>query len=798
MISILQDLRFAFRTLISQPVFSLVAVVTIALGIGGATAMFSVVHAILLRPLPYEEPERLLRVQNRNSYPDMTDWIEQNQSFEAFGGYGGGRFDLTGNAEPERIDASVVSGHLFPLLQAGAALGRVILPEDDRPGAEPVVVLSDGFWRRRFGADPNVVGKALSLSGIPYTVVGVMPRGFKLPDVDAELWAACWVVYQDSTGERGMHSLVAIGRLKEGVTLPQAQADMDGIADRLEALYPEENTDRRFVLVPWQDYIVQDARTGVLILFGAVGFVLLIACANVANLLLARGANRQREIATRTALGAGKFRLFQQLLTESILLSVMGGAAGLALAILLTRVLVVVGPEDIPRLNEVAVDGRVLGFTLVISLLTGIVFGLMPGVQASRGGLGESLKEGGRSLAGSVPRRLRSALVVTELALAVVLLIGAGLLFRSFLSLQSVDPGFNTEHLITMDFNLPMDPYREIPRRTVFFQQTLEQIQSVPGVDAVAVTTDLPFGTGSIHHNLAFEGRPVEPGTEPEITYRGISPNYFAVMEIPLLEGRAFNDGDREGSPPVVVINRQMARQYYSDSDPIGQRIRWARRDTIRWMTIVGVVEDVRPASLDANEVNAVYAPFAQEQQSWRTWMNVVVRTSANDPSTVGLTIKSEIAELDPNLPVANIQPITQLIADSSKDRRFHMLLLASFAAVALTLAAVGIYGVLSYAVAQRTNELGVRIAMGAKTRDILGIVLRQGMLLTAVGLAVGVALALALTRVMSSLLFAVTPTDPITFVAVVFVLFFVALAASFFPALHATRVDPLKALRSE
>jgi putative ABC transport system permease protein len=798
MSSLLQDMGFAFRSFISQPVFSLVAILTIALGIGGATAMFSVVHAVLLRPLDFEEPDRLMRVRNRNSHPDMTDWIEQNQTVEAFGGYGWSQFDLTGNAEPERITGSVVSGHLFRMLRTEAALGRTIVPEDDRPGAEPVVVLSDGFWRRRLGADRNVLGKTISLSGNPYAVVGVMPRGFRLPEIDAELWVPCWVAFPESTGARGAHNLIAIGRLKDGVALEQARADMDGIADRLEALYPDENTDRRFVLVPWRDHIVQDTRTALLILFGAVGFVLLIACANVANLLLARAANRRREIAIRTALGAGKLRLFRQLLTESVLLSVIGGAVGLALAQILTRVLVIVGPEDIPRLHEVAVDGRVLAFAFAVSVLTGIVFGLAPGVHASKLGLGDSLKEGGRSLAGSVPQRFRSGLIAAQLALAVVLLIGAGLLFRSFMSLQSVDPGFYTERLLTMDFSLPVDPYREIPRRILFFQRVLEQIQSLPGTEAVALTTDLPFGTGSIDHNLAFEGRPVEPGTEPEIGYRGISPSYFEVMNIPLLEGRGFTDQDREGSLPVAIINRQMARQYYPDQSPVGQRIRWARRETIRWMTIVGVVEDVRSAGLDADDAHAVYAPFMQQQQWWRTWMSVVVRTSTNDPMTLASAIKREVADIDPNLPVANMQPMIRLIADSSKGRRFHLLLLTSFAAIALALAAVGIYGVLSYAVAQRRNELGIRIAMGAKTGDILGIVIRQGMLLTAVGLVIGVALAFAVTRVMVSLLFEVTPTDPVTFAGVALVLSLVALAASFFPARHATRVDPLEALRYE
>ncbi len=546
----LQDIRFAFRAFMSRPVDSLVAILTIALGIGGATAMFSVVHTVLLRPLDFDEPNRLMRVRSRNSHPDMTDWIEQSRTVEAFGGYGWSQFDLTGRAEPERINGSAVSGHLFRVLRTEAALGRALLPEDDRPGAEPVVVLSDGFWRQRLGADPNVLGRAISLSGIPYTVVGVMPRRFRLPEIDAELWVACWAAFPDSTGARGMHNLIAIGRLKDGATLEQAQADMDAIADRLEALYPDENTDRRFALVPWRDYIVRESRTALLILFGAVLFVLLIACANVANLLLARAANRRREIAIRTALGAGRLRLLRQLLTESVSLSVTGGVVGVVLAQTLTRVLVVAGPETIPRLNEVAVDGQVLAFAVAVSVFTGVVFGLAPGVHVSKLGLGDSLKEGGRSSGGFVLQQFRNVLIAAQLALAVVLLIGAGLLFRSFMSLQSVNPGFAAEGLLTMDLNLPVDPYREISRRTLFFQGVLEKIQPLPGVESIALTTDLPFGTGRIHHNLAFEGRPAEPGTEPEIGYRGISPNYFGVMKIPLLEGRRFTDRDRAGSLP--------------------------------------------------------------------------------------------------------------------------------------------------------------------------------------------------------------------------------------------------------
>jgi putative ABC transport system permease protein len=793
----LQDIRFGIRSLYKQPAFTAVAVITLALGIGGNTAMFSVVNAVLLRPLPFEEPERLVRVQSRNSFPDMTDWIEQTQTAETFGGYATFVLDLTEGEEAERVQGSAVTGGLFRLLGVSPALGRTLEPEDDQPGGERVALLSDGVWRRRLGGDPDIVGKSLSFSGNPYTVVGVMPAGFQLPLGASEVWVPTRVVMAEASAARGAHMFQAVGRLKHGVSLEQAQADMDNIASRLAELYPEENLNRRFVLLPLREHLVRGARPALLILLGSVGFVLLIACANVANLLLARGATRQREIAVRASLGATQLRLFRQLLTESVLLSVVGGALAVPLAFAIVQGAVALGAGSIPRLDEISVDGRVLSFALGLSLVTGVVFGLVPAAHATVPRLFDSLREGGHSPGASLPAGVRNALVVVEMALAVVLLIGAGLLLRSVYQLQNVDPGFNPDRLLTMDFSLPTSTYREIPKRIVFYRQILEKIGALPGVELVAASTDLPFGSNFVPHNFVVEGRPMDPGTEPEIYYRGISPGYFDTMEIPLLQGRRFTEQDREDAPSVGIINQALARQLFPDEDPIGQRFRWARRETLYWITIVGVAGDVRPFGLDESEQPAVYIPFTQERDWWRTWMHIVARAST-DPMSLAAPVKSRVAEVATTIPVANLQSMEDLMADSFVQRRAQLWLLGGFAAVAMTLAAVGIYGVLSFLVVQRTNEIGIRMALGAERRDLLTLVLGQGMVLAVPGLGLGLAGALGLTRVMSSLLYQVSATDPMTFLLIAILLSLVAFAASLIPALRATKVDPLTALRYE
>ena len=671
-------------------------------------------------------------------------------------------------------------------------MGRLITPEDNVQGGGAVVVLSHDFWTRRFAEDPNVIGTTLSMSGRPTTVIGIMPQGFRLPLIDAEYWLPHRVVSPETAAARGVHFLISIGRLREGVALDEAQADMDVIAARLEALYPEENTDRRFVLAPWRIDLASQARPALMLLLGAVALVLLIVCANVAGLLLARTAKRKREMALRTALGASGLRIVRQLLVESMLFGVIGGAAGLLVASFVLRLIVTLGPDDVPRLSDVALDPIVLGFAFALSIATSLLFGLAPALQARRSRPAGAMKELPTS-----QHRARGFLIIGEVALAVVLLVGSGLLLKSFARLSRVDPGFTKANLLTMDFNLPMPTFRNIGKRTVFFDAVLERLAELPGVEGVAATTDLPFGGGSVPHNLAVEGHDVEPGTEPEIFYRGVSPNYFRVMEIDLLEGRGLEDGDRDGTLPVAVVNEAFVRELMAGTSPIGRRFRWARRDELRWITIVGVAGDIHPFGLDTEEVASVYVPFRQEQDWWRSWMSFTVRTERGGEG-LAQSIKRAVAEILPGIPVANIQMMTRLVDTSADERRFHVALLTSFAATALFLAAIGVYGLLSFLVTERTRELGIRLALGATRAGISRLVLSQGLKLTLLGLVLGGLGALALGRTLQSFLFEVRASDPGTFAAIAVVLFLVAGLASFLPAYRASRVDPLRSLRYE
>ncbi len=571
---------------------------------------------------------------------------------------------------PERIRGAIVTGSLLPMMGVAPAAGRLITEEDNVPGGAAVAVLSHEFWKRRFAADPDVLGSTFSMSGTPTTVIGIMPEGFRLPLIKAEYWLPHRVVSPETAAARGVHFLISIGRLRQGVTLDEAQADMDLIAARLAALYPEENIDRRFVLAPWHTELASGARPALMLLLGAVALVLFIVCANVAGLLLARTAKRKREMALRTALGASVGRLVRQLLVESMLFGLIGGAAGLLVASFLLRLIVTLGPENVPRLSEVALDPIVLGFAFALSIASSLLFGLAPALQARRSRPAGAIKE--------VPTsqyRARGLLIIVEVALAVVLLVGSGLLLKSFARLSSVDPGFAQESLLTMDFDLPLPEFRDIAKRTVFFDAVLDRLAGLPGVLGVAATTDLPFGGGSVPHNLALEGHDVEPGTEPEIFYRGVSPNYFRVMEIDLLEGRGLDDGDREGTLPVAVVNETFVRELMAGASPIGRRFRWARRDELRWITIVGVAGDIHPFGLDTEEVAAVYVPFRQEQDWWRNWMSLTVRAERGSEG-LARPIQRAVSEILPGIPVANIQMMTRLVDTSADERRFHVALL--------------------------------------------------------------------------------------------------------------------------
>lgn len=793
-----QDLRHAARLLRRSPGFTVAAVVTLALGMGANTAMFSVVHAVMLRPLPYTEPERLVRIRGGSSLPDVQDWVAQARSFDGFGAYRSHFLDLTGGAAAERVDGALVTGDLFRILGARAERGRLLEAHDDRPGGPKRIALSHGFWQRRLGGDPGVVGRTVRFSTGEYEVVGVMPAGFRLPEVEAEAWAPLVPESPEEAAARGAHSLMAVGRLRPGTSLPAAQEDMDAIAARLSAAYPEENKDRRFVLNPLHQFLVRDVRGALVLLLGAVAFVLLIAATNVANLLLARAAARQKEIAIRASLGASRARLVRQLLAESVLLAALGGAVGLLVAKWLTDLVVRASPPGVPGIDLVRLDPRVLAFTAAVSLVTGLVFGLVPALHGSRVSLVPSLKEGGRATGAPARPRLRSALVVSQVALALVLLVGAGLLLRSLQRLQSVDPGFDPARLVTFNLTPPMSRYGDIPKRTRLFEDVLTRVAALPGVTAVGATSELPFGMGSVFHNFVIDGRPpLDPGSEPEIYSRSVSPSYLRTLGLPVLRGRALSEDDRAESPRVAVINEAAARRHFAGEDPIGRRIAWARAPERLWITVVGLVGDVRAQELAEDEVPALYTPMAQELREWKTWMNVAVRT-AEAPESLAAAVRREVAGVDADIPVTRVRAMDDLITASVAPRRFNLLLLGGLAALALVLAAVGLHGVISYTVAQRTQEMGVRVALGAAPRDVVRLVLGQGLALTLGGVAMGAAAALGLTRFVSNMLFGVRATDPATFMGVALLLVAVAALACYRPARQAARVDPLVALRGD
>ncbi|PYK56620.1 MAG: hypothetical protein DME48_00585 [Verrucomicrobia bacterium] len=804
-----QDLRYAMRTLAKNPAFTSIAIIAIALGIGANTAIFSVVNAVLLRPLPFKNPEQLVMVwenathlgfpKNTPSPPDFLDWQRQNTVFTGMAAMAERSFNLTGIGEPERLDGRRVSANLFDLLGVPALLGRTFVPDDDRPGAH-VVLLSHSLWQRRFGSDPSVIGRPVILNGESFTVIGVMPHSVHLPAYGTwqdKLWVPIAFTNEEVT-ERGNHFLDVIARMKPGITFKQAQAEMETIAARLAKQYPRSNTRIGATVTPLHEEIVGDIKPALLILLGAVGFVLLIACANVANLLLARAAAREKEIALRLALGASRFRLTRQFLTESVLLAFLGAGLGLLLALAGVRVLKTFVPSMILQIQAINIDGRVLLFTASIALLTGIVFGLAPAMHALDSNLNDSLKEGGRDPAVSRKgNQLRGLLVIGEVAVSFILLIGAGLLINSFLHLRNLDPGFRTDHLLTMKVDLSELKYPDGQRRSVFFDEALRHIRALPGVQSVAVAGNLPFTYNGDSASIAVEGIPDPPPDQwPDVIYRAIGPGYFSTMGIPVIRGRDFTDQDKADSKKVVVISEKTAQHYWPEQDPIGKRLKTgATTSHAPWREVIGVVKDVRQNDFIAQPKMQMYFDYRQLKDPAANAL--VVRTSV-EPMSLATSVRDAIWAVDKDQPVADIDTMDHIVSEAIARQRFSMLLLGSFATLALGLAAVGIYGVMSYSVAQRTHEIGIRMALGARRTDVLQMTVKQGLRLVGIGMLVGLVAAFLLTRVMASLLYGISATDPITFLGISLVLLAVAILASYVPALRATKVDPIVALRAQ
>jgi putative ABC transport system permease protein len=806
-----QDLRYGARMLLKQPGFTLIAMLTLALGIGANTAIFSVVNAVLLRPLPFWEAGQLMMlgtVDTREgdalsavSYPNFVDWRAQSGSFERLAAFRSRSFTLTGGGEPLRLNGAVASAELFTLLEVAPTLGRSFRAEEDNAGAS-VVILSHGLWRRRFNSDPQVIGRTITLDGRSLTVVGVAPAGFQFPigAEPADLWTT---IAHDAAGanpmtaQRGLGYLRVIGRLKPGVSITQAQAEMDGIARRLELQYQDDNAHQGARLVPALEQLVGDVRRPLLIIFGAVGCVLLIACANVANLLMARATTRRREIALRAALGASRGRVIRQLLTESVLLALSGSVFGWLLAWGCMESLLLLSPENIPRLQEIRLDGRVFGFTLLVSLLTGVIFGPAPALQAAKTELTETLKEGGRSGEGARGARLRSALMIAEVAIALVLMAGAGLLLNSFWRLLQVNTGFDPRQTLTFRLNLPDSKYSG-PQSVAFFERLQARLQNLPGVRGASVTFGLPFGKSRIGTELDIEGLPVARGDRPQIECQSVLPDYFRTLGIRLIKGRDFNARDDLKARRVAIINETLARRFFPNEDPIGKRIRpdiSAEPGDPPIREIIGVVSDVRNRSLTADVPFEVYMPYTQFPISTGMW--IALRTDA-DPRSLISAARAEVQALDKELPVFEVKTLEQYFSGEVGRPRFNALLLLFFAGVALLLTAVGLYGVISYSVTQRTREIGVRMALGAQTNDVLRLVVKQGMTLTLIGSVIGLGGALALTRLLKTLLFGVGAADPPTFSIIVLLLITVAFVACWLPARRATKVDPMVVLRSE
>ncbi len=811
--TLLSDLRFGFRMLRKAPGFTMVAVVVLALGIGANTAIFSVVNAILLRPLPFQDPERLVQVWHvppPKSFPGMTrfsvspanylDWEKENHVFENMAIYGFSNHNLTGTGEPESVSAIRVSPAFFSVLRVQPILGRVFSPEENQSGRGHVAVLSQSFWQTHFASDPNIVGRTISLDSQNYDVVGVIPSKSAFPTssdpkAQPQLWIP--VAWTDSErAVRGNHNYQVIARLKPGADVKESQAEMNTISTRLEQEYPEDDKGWGAAVVPLRDQLVGDVRPALMVLLGAVGFVLLIACANVANLVLVKTLARQKEIAIRTALGASSVRAARQILSETLLLALTGGVLGLIFAHFGVKLIVAFLAQSLPRTTDITVDGWVLAFTLVISLLTGLVAGLVPAVRASKSNLNDSLKQGlGRTDADSGGNRTRSVLVVSEVALSLVLLIGAGLMIRSLSRLRNVDPGLDPHNILTMSFALSSTKYDKPVQQIAFYDQLLQRVRALPGVASAGAIDSLPLGGGGSIQPIAVEGRPQVPMSEqPEVAVRVVEPGFIATMRISLLQGRQLSSSDVVDRPAVIVVSESMAQRFWPGQNPIGKRLTMTFSPE-RSREVVGVAGDVKGDGLDVVEpVATLYVPLAQQPTPY---LSLVVRTSS-PPSTLISAISNAVHEVDREQPVVGVITMDDILADSLSHQRFNMLLLSAFSGLALLLAAIGIYSVLAYSVRRRMSEIGVRMALGAQRGDILRMILGQGTKLAFIGTGIGIAAAFGLTRLMASQLFGVTATDPVTFLSVAALIVLVALAACYIPARRATKVDPIVALRYE
>jgi putative ABC transport system permease protein len=802
--TIFKDIRYGIRSLGKHPGFTAVAVITLALGIGANTAIFSVVNGVLLKPLPFNDPERLVWIWDTapqlstipTSLPDFLGWKEQNRSFEHLAAFQGGNMFVDAGDGTTDTPVGLVTPELFSVFQVSPIRGRTFTNEETLPGRFRVAVLSHSMWQSRFGSDPNVLSRTLQLNGATYTIIGVMPAGFSYPD-RAELWRPLPI--DPAKLDPGPHYLNVVGRLKPGVTLAQAQADMSTIAARLSEQYKEKNAGHGVKLEPLTNVVVGDIGLALYVMLGAVGFVLLIACANLANLMLARVGARQKEIALRTALGASRLRIVRQLLIESVMLALGGGVLGLMLAFWAVSWVVSLSADTIPRVREISINPRVAGFTLLISVLTGVLFGLAPALQVSRPDLTDALKESGRTTAGLRRNRLRSVLVISEVALSLVLLVGAGLMIRSFTKLNQVDPGFKPAQVMSLGVAILRVKYPEDQQVAQVYSQILERAANTPGVLSAGAISDLPLLGSNTSDSFTIEGRPpIARESWPTTEYHVVTPRYFETMGIPLLSGRDVADTDTRQSPNVVVINDAFARRHFAGENPLGHRLRLQgqERDPLQ---IVGVVGNVRQLGLDQQPPPEVFVPFLQDPLSttYQRSMTIVAQ-SKSDPGAIAGPLRAAVTSVDKSLPVFAFKPMTEYMHDSLARRRFSLILLSIFSGVALVLAAIGIYGVISYGVAQRTQEMGIRMALGAKPRDVLRLVVQQAMVLALVGVGIGLIASFALTRLMKGLLFSVSVTDPMTFVAIASLMTVIALLACLIPARRATKVDPLVALRYE